>query len=128
MLEVVAGIISSDGKLLIAQRGPGMHFEGKWEFPGGKVEEGEDFKTALKREIMEELELDISVGDKVHSWTYSYDFGAVNFTAYKANVCGGKLKMLEHMDAKWVNVAELKNYELVPADLELADLLCGGRT
>ena len=127
MLEVVAGVIgSSDGKILIAQRGPGMHFEGKWEFPGGKVENGEELVTALKREIMEELELDICVGEKIHSWAYKYDFAVVNFTAYSAQVCGGKLKTTEHMAAKWIEIKELKDYDLVPADIELAGKLCGG--
>ncbi len=128
MLEVVAGVIGSiDGKILIAQRGVGMHFEGKWEFPGGKVESGEDFKTALKREIMEELNIDICVGKKLHRWAYKYDFDEINFTAYSAHVCGGELKTLEHMDAKWISIEDLNNYELVPADVELADRLCGGK-
>ncbi len=127
MLEVVAGIIaSSDGKILIAQRGKGMGFEGKWEFPGGKVKDGEEFRSALKREIMEELELDINVGEQVYQWTYEYDFGPINFTAYSANVVGGILNTVEHMDAKWVRPVELGDYDMVPADIELAGILKGG--
>lgn len=126
MLEVVAGIISgNDGKILIAQRGKDMGFEGKWEFPGGKVKDGEEFRSALKREIKEELELDINVGEKVYQWTFEYDFGPINFTAYSAKIIGGTLNTLEHMDAKWVAPEELGNYEMVPADVELAGILKG---
>ncbi|HOW16857.1 MAG TPA: (deoxy)nucleoside triphosphate pyrophosphohydrolase [bacterium] len=129
MLKVVAGIISANnGKILIAQRGSGMHFEGFWEFPGGKIELGEDPKNALKREIKEELELDINVEEKVHSWAYNYDFGTINFTAYRASIKGGELKTLEHMATAWVEPSELKNYKMVPADLELAELICGGNS
>ena len=126
-MKVVAAVIrSNEGLILITQRGKGMSFEGKWEFPGGKVHEGETPHQALKREIKEELCLDINVEEKLLEWSYEYSFGKVDFIAYNSGLNGGKLTLMEHMDSKWVNIHELKGYSWVPADMTLVDELVGG--
>jgi mutator protein MutT len=126
-MKVVAAVIKSkDGFVLITQRGKGMHFEGKWEFPGGKIEDGESPVEALKREIYEELGIHINVKEKVLEWSYEYPFGKVDFIAYNSEPNGGKLVLMEHMDSKWVNIHELKDFVWVPADVTLVDELVGG--
>jgi 8-oxo-dGTP diphosphatase len=125
-MKVVAAVIrSSEGLILITQRGKGMIFEGKWEFPGGKIKNGEGHKEALKREIKEELTLDISVGDTTFEWKHEYPFGIIDFIAFNSEILEGKLTLVEHMDAKWVKASELKNYDWVPADNSLVDHLTG---
>ena len=124
-INVVAAVITdSNGRILVTQRGEGMDFTGKWEFPGGKVNKGEDLKTALKREIYEELQLHIEVNKKLLTWRYNYPFANVNFTAFSSSVVDGELKLMEHMDFKWLaTVKELETLDWVPADRELVTFL-----
>jgi 8-oxo-dGTP diphosphatase len=128
-MQVVAAVIkSNEGLILITQRGKGMSFVGKWEFPGGKVHEGEGPTQALKREIKEELCLDIDVEVKLLEWSYEYSFGKVDFIAYDSKINNGNLNLVEHMDSQWVKPFELKNYDWVPADVVLVEKLTGGLT
>lgn len=123
-MKVVAGIIRNRaGSILIAQRGAKMRFEGLWEFPGGKIKENEDPKNALSRELKEELFLDVFVKEKAYEWTYNYPFALIDFIAYYSEPVTDEIRLLEHMDAKWVELSELKNYNWVPADKELVDYL-----
>ena len=125
-MQVVAAVIMGlDGKMLITQRGKGMQFSGMWEFPGGKVDEGEDLVTALKREIMEELSVNIDVDRKVLGWAYTYPFAAINFFAFSAKIRDGELKLTEHMDFKWVEIKDLSGYDWTPADVALVKWLEG---
>ena len=125
-LNVVAAVISDkDGRVLITQRGFGMKFSGQWEFPGGKVEEGENLKDALKREILEELCLDIKVGEEILFWNHLYDFADIDFTAFSAIVRAGTLELLEHQDAIWVQLAGIADYDWVAADVKLVGKLLG---
>ena len=126
IMKVVAAVIrSKDGNILITQRGEGMSFTGKWEFPGGKINDGEDHKDALKREIQEELLLDIKVGEEALQWKFKYPFGIIEFIAFHSEIEKGELTLVEHMDAKWVRPSELVNYEWVPADYSLVNHLTG---
>ncbi len=126
-MKVVAAVIkSADGKVLITQRGEGMSFKGKWEFPGGKIEDGEVPENALKREIQEELCLDIHVDQKVLEWEHEYSFGKVDFIAYNSRVNKGTLKLVEHMDYRWENIVNLSNYDWTPAEVKLVNKLSGG--
>ena len=123
--SVVAAVITDDsGRMLVTQRGTGMRFTGKWEFPGGKVEEGESLESALKREILEELMLKIDIKEQILKWQYSYPFAIIDFTAYRATVSSGELKLVEHMSSKWVRPgSELSRLDWVPADLKLVAFL-----
>ncbi|MBN1113952.1 MAG: (deoxy)nucleoside triphosphate pyrophosphohydrolase [Oligoflexia bacterium] len=124
LMNVVAGVIySDDGKILIAKRGVGMRFSGKWEFPGGKVEHSEDFESALKREIQEEFGVDIKVGGLLLTWRYHYDFSDIDFTAYSSGIVSGDITLREHSDINWVELNELSGYDLLPADRVLLEYL-----
>jgi len=126
-MKVVAAIIrSAEGNVLITQRGKGMSFEGKWEFPGGKVEEGETPSEALKREIQEELCLEIHIDQQELEWTHEYSFGKVDFIAYNSRVVAGVLQLVEHMGYRWEKIDNLNTYDWTPADVKLVNKLCGG--
>ncbi len=118
IINVAAGVIkNSEGKILIAQRDLDRAQGGLWEFPGGKLEEGETREDALKREIKEELMIDIEVEKYLDEKTFQYPEKEINLIVLECKLIGGKLKATEHEDVKWINKEELKNYEFVPADL-----------
>jgi 8-oxo-dGTP diphosphatase len=124
MLLVTAAIIIKEDKILIAQRSKEDKLSLKWEFPGGKLEYGETPQACLKREIMEELNLNIEVLGFMGSCIYDYGARKIELMAYKAQIISGDLKLNVHHDAKWIRVNELKDYDLAPADVELADIIC----
>lgn len=112
-----------DGRCLAAQRGPAMRLPGKWEFPGGKVEDGEDPRAALAREVREELGLEIEVGELLG--TGRDDGGgaagdvAVRLDVYLATVTGGDVRLLEHAAVRWLTAAELDAVDWAEADRPL---------
>lgn len=123
-VEVAAAIIRDNDKILATQRGYG-EFKDGWEFPGGKVEQGETPQEALRREILEELNIEVEVGELVHIVEYDYPNFHLNMRCYWCKVVGGKLKLLEHEDAKWLRIEELDGVEWLPADVELVEQLKG---
>jgi len=118
-IHVVGAAILRDGRCLAAQRGPAMRLPGKWEFPGGKVEPGEDPLTALAREVHEELGLAIAVGEPLGTGRDPAGDVAVRLDVYLAVVTGGELRLLEHADARWVQAAELDALDWADADRPL---------
>lgn len=106
-----------NGCVLCAQRGPGRALEGKWEFPGGKIEPGESGAEALIREINEELKCSIHVGDHVETTTYEYDFGTIQLATYLAVIRAGHPTLTEHSHLNWIPVAYLGEYDWAPADI-----------
>lgn len=117
-IEVVAGIIQDGSKIFATQRGYGEQ-KGFWEFPGGKMEPGETPQQALKRELKEELAIDVNVGDFI--CTVEYDYPAFHLTmhCFYCSVIGGELTLLEHEAAKWLSRAELYSVDWLPADIEV---------
>ncbi len=117
MKIVAAGIICNNGKILIAQRRKDKSLGGKWEFPGGKQEEGESLEDCLKREIQEELHLDIDVKNFFMKSEYTYDFGTICLNAFFAE---SHTQNIDYMDShemiRWILPSELKNYDFAPAD------------
>ena len=115
--DVAAGLIMCDGKILIGQRKHGKSLEYKWEFPGGKLEKGETLPECLVRELMEEMQLEINVGEHFIDSQYEYDFCTNIFHAFWAT-CQSKHipAVLEHEQYKWVELCELKQYDFAPAD------------
>ena len=123
-IEVVAAIIIHEGKLFATQRGYG-EWKDWWEFPGGKVEEGESSEEALRREIREELATDITVGDLFTTVECDYPKFHLTMHCYICSINQGSLSLLEHEAAKWLPIEEnLKTaVEWLPADLDVVKII-----
>ena len=124
-IRVVAAIIKAineQGKDIIfaTQRGYG-DFKGGWEFPGGKIEEGETPQEALVREIKEELETEILVGELIDTIEYDYPTFHLSMDCFWAEIVSGDLVLTEHAAAKWLTKAEMDSVEWLPADITLID-------
>ena len=117
-IKVVAAIIKRDHKIFATQRGYG-EFKGGWEFPGGKIEEGETPEKALVREIKEELDTIISVGEKLGCVEYDYPAFHLSMDCFWAEIVSGDLRLKEHEAAKWLTRDELDSVDWLPADLGL---------
>ncbi|MHB8127152.1 MAG: 8-oxo-dGTP diphosphatase MutT [Desulfitobacteriaceae bacterium] len=123
MKQVTAAIILKDNKALIAQRPPDDKLANKWEFPGGKIEPGETPQECLKREIREELDVDIEVLDFFAESIYTYESGTINLIAYWCKWISGDFALNVHSQIAWVNHHELDLYDFAPADIPLVDKL-----
>ena len=124
-IRVVAAIIkavNNNGEPIVfaTQRGYG-DLKGGWEFPGGKIEEGETPREALKREIMEELETEITVGELIDTIEYDYPTFHLSMDCFLAEIVSGDLVLTEHAAAKWLTKEELDSVEWLPADITLID-------
>lgn len=120
IIRVVAAVILSEGKIFATQRGYG-DFKGGWEFPGGKIEEGETPEDALKREILEELETEISVGELIDTIEYDYPNFHLSMDCFWCEIVRGGLVLKEHEAAKWLDKEALNSVEWLPADVSLID-------
>ena len=122
-IHVVAAIIRDGDKILATQRGYGEYKDG-WEFPGGKIEEGETPREALVREIREELEAEIFVGDHLVTVEYDYPTFHLSMQCFWARLAeGSQVKLLEHEAAKWLSIDELKSVNWLPADVMVVNAL-----
>lgn len=117
-INVVAAVIFKDGKVFATQRGYG-EFKDGWEFPGGKVEEGESPVDALRREIREELEVEINVGELLGTIEYDYPTFHLSMKCYACTFAGGSPHLLEHEAAKWLASTQLNSVDWLPADVTL---------
>ncbi len=106
--------------MLLTRRAEGEKLAGYWEFPGGKVHEGETPEACLARELLEELALECAIGEKVAASEYHYDHGAFEIVAYEAEIISGTLTLSVHDRADWVPIASLLDYPLAPADIPIA--------
>ena len=121
--QVAAGIIRSEGRILICRRPEGAHLAGKWEFPGGKVEPGETHKEALLREIREELDIDVEVGSLRWKTRHTYPDRIVHLRFYECRPMGGDLKDNGVAAHEWVLPADLGRFDFLPADAPLIEML-----
>lgn len=121
-INVVAAIIIKDNKIFATQRGYG-EFKDGWEFPGGKVEQGEAPENAIVREIKEELDTVIEVIEYFDTVEYDYPNFHLSMKCYICTVVSGKLELLEHEAAKWLDKCSLDSVAWLPADLGLVDKL-----
>lgn len=121
-INVVAAIIIKDNRVFATQRGYG-EFKDGWEFPGGKVEQGEAPENAIVREIKEELDTTIEVKEYFDTVEYDYPNFHLSMKCYICTVLSGKLELLEHGAAKWLDKDSLDSVAWLPADLGLVDKL-----
>jgi len=119
--KVTAGVIEKDGKILIARRKSGKCIGANWEFPGGKLEEGETLEECLKRELKEELDIKVEVKDYIASSFFSCNDLEIELVAYKVKYLSGELKLVDHEEAKWVFPEELSKYEFTLPDIPIVE-------
>ena len=117
-IRVVAAVIRDKEKIFATARGYG-ELKGGWEFPGGKVEPGETPQQALKREIMEELNTEIEVGELIDTIEYDYPTFHLSMDSFWAKVSVGELELKEAEAAKWLTKDELDSVAWLPADITL---------
>jgi mutator protein MutT len=126
-IDVVAGVIRrDDGRLLITQRLADDTLGGYWEFPGGKVDPGEDLAAAVHRELKEEIGVEAEIGPEIHRIVHPYPDRDVRLHFFSARILSGEPQKLEVADLRWVTVAELLNYQFPEADRPLLDQLRAG--
>ena len=122
VIKVVAAIIMDEDKIFATQRGYG-DYSGGWEFPGGKVENGEIPQEALVREIKEELDTVIEIGELIDTVEYDYPTFHLSMDCFWAKVVLGNLVLKEHAAARWLSKDELDSVQWLPADVILIDKL-----
>jgi mutator protein MutT len=123
VIDVAAGLVFHQGRLLIAQRRRQDHLGGLWEFPGGKVEPGESFEQCLTRELREELGIEIAAGELIDEVTHPYPEKRVHLKFFKCSLLSGTAKPLHCQDLAWVRMKELASYEFPAADAKLLEML-----
>lgn len=123
-INVVAAVIMKEGKVFATQRGYG-EFKDGWEFPGGKVEAGESPEEALRREIREELEVEVNVGDLIDTIEYDYPAFHLSMKCYACTIAGGSPHLLEHEAARWLSADQLDSVVWLPADITLIPKIAG---
>jgi mutator protein MutT len=124
-IEVSAGLVFRNGKLLITQRHTDAHLGGLWEFPGGKREGNETFEECLARELREELGIEVEVGEVLESLTHTYPEKTVALKFFRCCWKQNEPRAIDCLDLKWVTADELRNYEFPAADARLLEMLQG---
>ena len=120
MIKVVAAILEKENKILIAKKREGKPLAGLWEFPGGKIEEGETPEESLIRELMEEMNIKVRVNEYVGESIYDYGDGKViSLKGFTAEIIEGDIKLTDHDEYKWITLEEICNYRIAPADIPL---------
>lgn len=122
-IDVVGAAIIEDGLVLCARRGQDKALAGLWEFPGGKIEPGESPTTALRREIAEELDCIIEVGEPITTTSHEYEFGVINLTTFYCRLVSGTPTSSEHANLQWLRPEYLLAIEWAPADVPAVRLI-----
>ena len=122
-VQVTAGLIWRDGKVLITRRPKGRHLAGFWEFPGGKQEENETLRGCLEREIKEELGIEIRAEKKLLSIQHEYETKCITLHMFHCSDLKGRPVAQEGQEAKWVRPEDLPSYKFPPPDLKVIDML-----
>lgn len=128
MILVTCAIIKKKGKILLARRSANQKLAGKWEFPGGKIEDGESPEECLKRELGEEFGIWVEVGRFITSNKHTYDHISIELLAFHTKHISGKFTLADHDKIEWVNPTELMNYDLAEADVPIARILHNNAT
>jgi 8-oxo-dGTP diphosphatase len=123
MINVICAIILIDNKILVAQRSEDKQLPLKWEFPGGKLEDGENEVDCIKREIKEELNIEIEVVQKLSHSFFDYGTFKINLIPYIVHYLSGEITLTEHKEYKLLNKAELLSLDWAEADLPIVNKL-----
>lgn len=124
---VTAAVVEREGAFLLTRRLDGTHLAGHWEFPGGKVHAGETLQECLAREIREELDAEIAVGDEILATVHDYPERSIELRFFRCTL-RSEPKPILGQEMRWVPLGELASIQLPPADDELVRLLVGGRS
>lgn len=122
-IKVVCGIIWKEGKVFIARRKAGKSLAGFWEFPGGKLEEGEAPELALVRELEEELGMQVNISEFFGSKIHHYESFSIELIAYRCEFVAASYHLTDHDEIVFVTPSKLKDYKIAPADLFILDSL-----
>ncbi len=125
-ITVIAAIMEREGTILIARRKRGDRQAGKWEFPGGKLEEGETPEVCLRRELQEEFSIDVVVGGFVGHSSHRYSHREIELLAYRVTHLSGDFQLHDHEEIRWVLPADLPSYDFSAADIPIVTLLIEG--
>ncbi|WP_348811071.1 8-oxo-dGTP diphosphatase MutT [Flavobacterium maritimum] len=123
--QVTAAIIRNGSKILIARRSPNKHLGGFWEFPGGKIEEGETAQECLKRELEEELGIIVRVGEFFMENEHHYEDKIILLKAYECEHVSGNIVLNDHDQIEWVEKSDFVNFKFAPADIPFIKALNG---
>lgn len=125
VVDVTAAVIRREGKYLIAKRGPNGHLAGLWEFPGGKLKDGEGAEVGLMRELREELGSVVGVGSAIGGYTHDYGgaIGTIRLRAYCCHLIEGEPQPTVHSSLRWVMPEDMLYYTFAPADLPIVQAL-----
>jgi 8-oxo-dGTP diphosphatase len=127
-IEVVAGLICENGRVLVCQRKVNAAFPLKWEFPGGKVENGERYEDALRRELREELQIEVETATKIYDHQHTYTgVSQVNLTFFHVQKYRGEVKNLIFEQIAWVEFEKLLDFDFLEGDLPLIQKLATGK-
>lgn len=121
-IEVAAAVIRNGNRIFATQRGYG-EFKDMWEFPGGKIEAGEEREHALKREIMEELDTEIAIDSFICTVEHDYPSFHITMHCYMCSVKSGELTLKEHESARWLSADQLYSVDWLPADISVISKL-----
>lgn len=121
--KVIASVIVKKGKILIAQRGKKDSLYGKWEFPGGKMEENETETECLIRELHEELGIKAKIGPYICSSFFEHNSQTIEMRAYFVYAYSGKVMPIEHLEIRWINKEELICYDMPDPDKPIVEKL-----
>jgi 8-oxo-dGTP diphosphatase len=119
-IKVTAGIIKDNDKVLITRRVSKENFAGGWEFPGGKIEINETPQACLARELKEELNIAVSIGEFCTEVIHDYGNMNINLIAYYCTIIDGEIQVSVHDKYQWVKINDLLKYDLLPADIPIA--------
>ena len=126
IVKVTAAILVKNNKIIIAKRGPDDKLANKWEFPGGKIEIDETPEQCLKREMKEEFDIDVSVGEYLGSSIYHYDHISIELMAFRTYWEDGEIDLKDHDEFKWISLEQLSGFDFALADRVFVEKLQNG--
>lgn len=127
-IPVASGVIIKNNKILIGLRAEGDSGAGMWEFPGGKIELNESKEDAIKRELREELDIEVTVNQKIMKYSHKFKNTIYEISFFEINKFAGSIKKNVHDDLQWVELASLKKYRFISGDLLLIDKILASPT